>query len=85
MTGSRLRAIALTLSLIGGVLFLVVAVLELQGGSVYHTALALGLAVLIVVSGRQNPSTFWNVLLIAVIIGYGVFRLASDLHILGIV
>ena len=73
----------LALSILGALVYLAVAVVEWALGSTYHTALALGLAVLIGLSARRGRVTVGAVLLLLVLTAYGVYRAYAGMHLLG--
>lgn len=50
------------------------AVIEWRLGSLYHTALALGLAVLILFTGRGQRPTWLAGLLLGVLLAFGIYR-----------
>lgn len=64
------------------VVFLTVALTEFRLGSLYHTALALGLAVLVWSSSRRQEGSWGISALLGALLVFGMFRAFTGLTIL---
>ena len=62
------------LSWAGSAAFLAVAVIEWRLGSIYHTVLALVLALLILFTGRGQRFTWGAVLVLVAMLAFGIYR-----------
>lgn len=74
MNQAVLPSIFRVLAWAGSAAFLAVALIEWRLGSLYHTVLALGLAVLILFTGRDQRPTWVAVLLLGVMLAFGIYR-----------
>ncbi|AWN24123.1 hypothetical protein DKM44_13555 [Deinococcus irradiatisoli] len=78
------RGAGLTLTVLGLLVYLGVALIEWSLGSTYHAALALGLAALFVFTGRGRQLTVGTALLLGAVLAYGLYRAAVGLRLLGV-
>jgi hypothetical protein len=77
------RRIILALGWVTVLVFLTVALTEFRLGSLYHTALALGLAALVWSSSRRQEGSWGMAALLLALLVFGVFRAFTGLSLLG--
>ena len=78
-----LRSGFLLLGWVTVVVFLIVALTEFRLGNLYHTALALGLAVLVWSGSRRQEGSWGIAALLLALLVLGVFRAFTGLMLLG--